>query len=405
MDKIIGDAGLDTSKISCILPCSNMQSSLLNAFEISDKKNYMNSRSIFLGRCIDENVLQYAYSRLIETTSILRLTFHRTGRPSCPFIQVIHKADKNMLYPKVLRSMEIVDETLLSSLVSEFSWTIKKSFGIAVTNEEHCIWSDQINIGSSFHQILFIQDPRGIHFTLIGIHAAFDDWSWNQIFNDFQCLVTDPKYSIYDDKSDFIRVFESVLKREVELTKFEMRTYWNNRIREMSKFPCIKSIRETERKFIRSKSRSEVSKSSVYDLCQKTETSASIVGQICLVKLLKEYLGQGKDITYGVVLSGRSSIPNTQKLKAPLLSTLPISIESSETNYKQLVECLKAQNNMLLELEHTPLSFVKRQLQEKNLKALFDVLFAYQLIVDENHSSLAPENILSVSSSNVYSQV
>lgn len=250
-------------------------------------------------------------------------------------------------------------------------------------------------------RLYFIYLPQDQHrFIFTFHHLLIDGWCSSILFDElshiYKRLVENKAPKLFQ-KKPFKTFIEWVLNNNNEIAKDFFMTYLKNaNVTNLSKivnkqkditYQHYKEFENHKYAF----SEEETKRFSEFARAQKITLSSLF--QVAWYKTL-QYLSQQDDITFGVVLSGRSApINGLEDMIGLFINTLPLRIKSDETiSVKKLLQDVSEKSHQLQKLSHIPLFEILKWIGQTGKNKLFDTIMVF-----ENHynnpSSQNPESL------------
>ena len=348
------DAPLDInpSSITSVRPCLPLQEGLV-ARSINIKGSYVNHILLQLDSSVDRSKLKNAWSAATREHEILRTSFAPMGDG---IVQLIHSSDSYELpwteeqfdsLREAVNGLRMQRGELAHEIVNELSTvpplrlllaklTASQTPLVLLVSIHHALYD-----GESFSMLLsdIASHYEGRHVPARGSPAAFIEYAysqnmekarqfWSDILNG--CKPTIFKRGLRDD-GDSKRIVSRKLSNE--LSRFQ-------------------------------------------DQAARLRTTVPSLMQAIFALTLADTVDSG-DITYGVVLSGRTvSVPDADSVLLPCITTIPARLNTANlATVNEVVKIAHQSAARSTEFQHTPL----RRIQSwKKLEVpLFDCLFSY----------------------------
>ncbi|KKY29231.1 putative nonribosomal siderophore peptide synthase [Phaeomoniella chlamydospora] len=326
-------SGIHQEYIQCVRPCTKSQNGML-AHSINSKgQTYINS--IEYDTDLPPETTMYAWQRMIEMHEMLRAGFVQLDDRQYPFAMVIY-------YPQHF-SVPIVDD-----INEEVKSRVAQSLHIGA-------WKIAIN-GKRVHVC--------IH------HALYDAQSLATLLKSLDDISVghDVQY-----QTSLEPLLSSMLLADKNAE--HSRSFWQSHSSDIqsSKFPSLHTHTCQTRCFDMIRLQSTRRMKDLETQCQSLGVTLQVVGQAAWATILSAYLGES-NVTFGVVLSTRSTEDSADQVLFPCVNTLPVFTNVSDI--KSLLESLSKHNVELFRWPTTPLSSIQRWVNIS--EALFDTVFVYQ---------------------------
>ncbi|ODQ55921.1 hypothetical protein SAICODRAFT_153898 [Saitoella complicata NRRL Y-17804] len=342
--------------VESIYPCTPLQEGIIAEARQSDNGLYFNHFILRLEGLVDTNKLHKALEVLIQSNAMLRTCFCDTEEG---FAQVcLRWQNSNVkLWKEVILKDESVNE-VAEGLAKQFARDNKSlerpAFGIYL-------------VGKDGQKCL----------CLVLFHALYDGWSLPLLLDDLQRLY----HGIQLPQRP---PFEGVVPHILAADEAKAKDHWRkalNGMRCMS-FP-VQHSDSSDTDAGRSDFAVEViSDCSVQDVeiaakSKLSSTPQALLQAACSL-LLTGYLG--KDVSYGVVVSGRNiMVEGIENVVGPVFNTIPFAMHISEdASAKEIVKYVQTASAAASPFHHTPLRLIRKWLGVPREFPLFDFLFVYQ---------------------------
>ena len=336
------------STVEAILPCTSTQSGILAEFLRSDGCFYFNSLTLRLKGINDINCLKEAWVQVVARHEMLRTGFVGIENTEHPFAMIIYQTNIHQLPWK--ENGECDDDS-----------------GSDV---------DGKRILKSLHQppwcLTYCKHGGKCLLKISILHALYDAQSLDLILADMAALYgghdLPPAGQIRPTLSSIISQslvlneesasFFTNLGKSLQPTRFpNLRTH-NNELHGVSIVAqsCTKSQQELRQG------------------CRQAGMSLQTAVQCAWARVLAAYTGD-PDITFGVILSSRTSEERMDLVAFPTMNTLPMPLHVSE-DAGDLVEQAAKLNAALVKRQFAPLTQIKKWLNVKG--SLFDTIVVLQ---------------------------
>jgi len=343
-DEILSKIKASADEIQSINPCTPVQCGMLAQTVHSGGKEYVNSFSMELVDGISLDKLRAAWEFVVKKCDILRTGFVGIEDSKYPFAMVTYREENaNLPWIGLGDSDMSAADSMTSSQLEENPWRLE------VLQKDLKSY-----IRFTAHHALY--DAQSLEFILSDVEAAY-----------IQGII--PTYK------PFVSVLGAILTSN-EGDEEKSKSFWKdeNKIF-INRFPDLTPLRETSTRNIARTISSTLSLARIEELCMKQDVSLQAAGQAAWARLLSAYIGE-PSVTFGVTLSGRSIVDDSNQVAFPTIVTLPVSCDVVGTN-GELLERTMRSNAKLHQHQFTPLTSIQRWTGHPEGK-LFDTLFAYQ---------------------------
>ncbi|TWU74930.1 nrps [Metarhizium rileyi] len=358
LQSYVQSQGLDMNNIEVVLPSTALQESMIAGMIQSGFQWYFNHDIMKLERAISLTKLRDAWSKVIESSPILRTAFYEVdnGDLDMTYCQVVHKQHTA---PIVIR--ELPDAFSLQSLVKTATET-------AIRGEAR----------NSLIQV-FLATSLGQNYMILSIaHALYDGWSLALLYDDlaraYQSELKPRKYSE-------ILMSQTLLYRSSDDDGF-WETYLANATPTLFK-SGTSSTPSAFSSIIRSEHLSSPSLAEINSFCKKTSISLQSLCMACWAAVTGHFT-QSLDTVFGVVLSGRD-FEGADELVFPCMNTVAVR-SILHANVHSFLKYMEANLADLRDHQEFPLR--KAQAAAKlGGKELFNSLFIVQKSPNSDSSS------------------
>ncbi|OHE90678.1 amino acid adenylation domain-containing protein [Colletotrichum orchidophilum] len=336
-----------------ILPCSPLQSAMLNDFIKSEGKDYLNYMSFALNKDISLDRVQNAWSALFNHHDILRIGFLPTHHRDASFAMVQN--------PATSCHLSLTTHDNASDYFGVSKWKLDTAHNI-LNSMQKPPWALALESGAS-----------GVTMHVIMHHALYDAYSLQLLLRDLSShLSGEPMFqhpSIEKGLSQILQASHDISQAEA---------FWKQRAPQVvvNRFPTLTPLTERSPELLVQSRFSSLDFSQLADSARMVGVSIQAVLQATWTRILSAYLGE-EDVVFGVVLSGRMS-DETKNAVFPCIATVPVIAHNRSLN-SELVQQMFDYNNQLLKHQNAPLAQVQRWMGYPNTRA-FDTLLVYQRI-------------------------
>ncbi|KAJ3938277.1 uncharacterized protein N0V96_011522 [Colletotrichum fioriniae] len=334
-----------------ILPCSPLQSAMMNDFIQSEGKDYLNYMSFALSEDISFDLLQKAWAVLLDHHEILR-----TG-----FISIQHR-DASFAMVQIPGTRCHLRLTVHNSASEPFSvtkWKLDTAHEI-LSSMPQPPWALALESATS-----------GITMHLIMHHALYDAYSLQLLLRDLSSYISGkPMFQHASIENGLSKILQASLDAS------QAETFWKQKAAQVvvNRFPTLTPLTEKSPELMVVKRFSSMDFSQLSGNVKRVGVSIQGVLQATWTRILSAYLGE-EDVVFGIVLSGRMS-DETKNIVLPCITTLPVIAHNSSSN-SELVQQMLDYSNQLLKHQNAPLAQVQRWLGYPNTR-VFDTLLVYQ---------------------------
>ncbi|KAK1468286.1 amino acid adenylation domain-containing protein [Colletotrichum melonis] len=334
-----------------ILPCSPLQSAMLNDFIQSEGKDYLNYMSFALNEDISVDLLQKAWTALLDHHEILRTGFISTQHRDASFAMV--------QIPSTRCHLRLTVYNNAPESFSVTKWKLDTAHEI-LSSMEQPPWALALESATS-----------GVTMHLIIHHALYDAYSLQLLLRDLSSYISGrpmvQHLSIENGLSEIL---------QASLDTSEAETFWKQKTAQVvvNRFPTLTPLTEKSPESMVVKRFSSVDFTQLSANAKRLGVSIQGVLQATWTRILSAYLGE-EDVVFGIVLSGRLS-DETKNIVLPCITTLPVIAHNRSSN-SELVQQMLDYNNQLLKHQNAPLAQVQRWLGYPDTR-VFDTLLVYQ---------------------------
>ena len=336
------------STVEAIFPCTSTQSGILAEFIHSEGRLYFNSMTIKLTEIGDVNRVKEAWEHVALRHVILRTGFVEIGNADHPFAMVIYRPGIHQLpWTETVRGdnfpgREIGGRRILESL-HQPPWRL--------------VYSKQGNDCLLKMSILHaLYDAQSLGIILADMAAVYNGQELpppEDIRPTLSSILSQSVVQSQESKSFF-----TSLGKSLGPTTFPNFKICTNELHGVSveAQPCTKSQ---------------------YDLRQgarQAGISLQTAIQCAWARLLAAYTGH-PDVTFGVILSSRTSEKREDFVAFPTVNTLPMPLHVTE-DARVLMEQVVKLNSALMQRQFVPLTEIKKWLGMK--KSFFDTVVVLQ---------------------------
>lgn len=340
------------SCVESVRPCTPVQNGMLAVFINSGGHDYFNHIVVQSSSPLNMDSLKQTWQTVTDRNEILRTGFYHVRDETSPFAMITYKSGTFAL-PWYERAPSITDGAVSKN---------ERPNGIGTPEQLYQpAWYLTVQSQNTHTTVQFS-----------ALHALYDAQSLNLMFKEVSTLYHGKCLSEPIPVSPVLgSIITATAGRDDGLEKS-----WEELCKNMpaTKFPDLNPIR-TDTKETHTLTR-VCSKSLLAILTGCTEAGITLqaAGQAAWARLLASYVGEA-EVTYGVVLSGRSISTEAQNVIFPCLTTVPSRYRVEGEN-RELVQRIMKLNAFLMKGQHVPLTKLQRMASSD--AALFDTLFVYQ---------------------------
>lgn len=344
-----------------ILPCSPLQSAMLNDFIQSGGRDYLNYMSFALDSGITLDQLQAAWRVLFSHHEMLRTGFLPTQHRDASFAMAEY-SEAGLHLPLVT-----FDGASESFNVKKWKLDIAHRVLHSLQNPP---WALALECGEST-----------VNMHLIMHHALYDAHSLQLILRDLSLCLAGQKPVVHPPVE---KAISRVLQSPSDISGTER--FWKEKSTEavVNRFPILTPLSEQSPVLATRTALSTTSFSNLTSRAKEAGVSVQILLEAAWTRVLSAYLGE-EYVVFGVVLSGRIH-DETKDAVFPCINTVPVVAHNKSSN-SELLQQMLAYHNQILKHQNAPLSQVQRWLGYPNTR-VFDTLLVYQRMPDDNAALL-----------------
>jgi aryl carrier-like protein len=356
---ICDELSLSSEDIDSVLPCTPLQMGIVAQF-IHSQSMYVNYITYEMDSTWSAQSLEAAWKEVRKAHIMLRTGFVSLQDPHVSFAMVSYSADKCDMPIQLLRQNHLSD------------------FDIGQWRRESA---------ANFHEklslppwtVLIVDDGSRVHMHIAMLHALYDAHSLNIVLED---LVTARTPIEHFTPTPIHPTLGYILNSSVVLSRSgngieERMQYWKETFSNISinRFPNLNPLQtSTGTTEVQSRKGSKTVKE-LEKLCQKADISLQAAGQAAWAQILSSLIGE-RNITFGVVLSGRDTVAGSERAMFPCLTTVPVVVDVPQQN-RDLLDSMMKYNSSIRRHQFTPTRDIQRW-AERPGEALFDTIFALQ---------------------------
>ncbi|PGH14806.1 hypothetical protein AJ79_02822 [Helicocarpus griseus UAMH5409] len=339
--------------IESIRPCTPVQSGVLALFNHSEGDLYFNHLTLKSTIPLNPKTVRRAWIMLQETHEIFRAGFIQVNDTESPFAMVTYGTG-----------------TFELPWSEEADLTIKK--GRRLDRERM-----SKDVLSKLHQppwrISLQQRQSHVLLQFSALHSLYDAQSLNLLLSDLTRLL---KGEALSTSIPILPVQDSIISASIRASKDpECETFWREfgKDARVSKFPDMSPIHQKKEVHVLVKPCSKTLQI-LEEGCREAGVTLQAAGQAAWARILASYTGESK-VTFGLVLSGRSTIEGVQQAAFPCLTTVPSSYNIEGSN-RDLLQRIMKLDASLVKYQFTPLPKIYQWIESGS--SLFDTIFVFQ---------------------------
>jgi hypothetical protein len=342
---VANQLGISESVVDSIRPCTPTQAGILAMFINSQGDLYFNTLTLKLSPLIDIPRLRASWDDIVERNEILRTGFCHVKDDKCAFAMITYSR---------------------GALPVPWKGTLQPGDGASARK----------HILSRLHQPPWLISLEQLDSYAVlrfsGLHALYDAISLDLLFSE---LSNSYMGNVLPEVTPIGPVLGSMLSKYLQ-EDADRDHFWKNMTERIqpTKFPNLNPVRATDQKVVVLVEPCSKSLPVLLEGCRDTGITLQAAGQASWARLLASYTGE-RNVTFGVVLSGRSMPAEAQTAVFPCLTTLPSYYDIDGFN-KDLLGRIMGLNSQLLKHSFTPLSRIQRLAGLDT--GLFDTLFLLQ---------------------------
>ncbi|KAK8170688.1 hypothetical protein BC567DRAFT_164251 [Phyllosticta citribraziliensis] len=357
---ICQELGIPSDQVVSVKPCTPLQSGMVSKFLQSKGKMYFNYMEYQFPN-MDAVTLEQAWQKLLKKHEILRSGFVHINDSQHPFA---------MLTWECAAAGVPVSKTEINESSSQRVAEWRKQSRRQVLSILH----------QGAFRVLLVNLPDGVSMHLAMLHSLYDAQSLRILLDDLEKIAagTDPTASPVEP------ILSTMLRSSAD-DSAERKEFWEEKSKDIfvNPFPIMTPlrVREGETKVL-----SKISARRLGQLeagCREAGISMQAAGQGAWARLLCAYTGE-EAATFGVVFSGRTQ-DDAEAAAFPCITTVPLPARNHATNRVLLTDMMEF-NSAVRKYQFTPLTKIQRWTGHPD-EALFDTIFAYQKLSDENTTS------------------
>lgn len=333
-----------------LLPCTPMQTAMLNSFEQSMGRNYLNGISYLARNGLTGTCLFQAWETLVTQRTILRTGFHKVQHHDTAYAMI--------QWSEVPNDMISLRSHMIESEIDQWKSAMSNEISTKLYLPAWKVLLNETSAGTEMHLL--------VH------HALYDAESLRSLLQDLDVLCQgDQLLPSPGIESGLSRLMMDSL-RESEAAK----SFWESQCNSIvvNQFPTMTPLREQSREILTGELQLSQSSQSLQNLASELGVTMQAAIQAAWTRVLSSYLGE-THVSFGVTLSSRTA-EDTQGCPLPCLITVPVIGIIHDTNI-ELLKYMMDFNVEMYDHQNAPLSKIQRWLGHP-ANAVFDTLLAYQ---------------------------
>jgi amino acid adenylation domain-containing protein len=334
--------------VEAIYPCTSTQSGILAEFIHSDGRFYFNTLTLRLIGIVEINRLKEAWVHVVARHEILRTGFVEIENADHPFAMITYRPSIHQLPWKESARLDDapgsdVDGKIILQSLHQPPWYLLYS-----KQGDNCLLKLSI-----LHALYDAQSLDLILADVVTLYNGNDLPPLKRIHTALSSILS--QSLIQDQESES---FFTTLGKSLQTTRFPDLRIYNNELHGVSVVAqsCNKSQHELRQG------------------CKQAGMSLQTAIHCAWAQLLAAYTGD-PDVTFGIVLSGRTSGERKDSVAFPTMNTLPMPLHVSK-DAGDLVGQASKLNAALLQRQFVPLTKIKKWLNVK--ESLFDTIVVLQ---------------------------
>ncbi|OAA69673.1 nonribosomal siderophore peptide synthase [Cordyceps fumosorosea ARSEF 2679] len=285
--------GLDMTEVDDILPTTPLQDAMVSGMVESDFSWYFNHEILQVAPGIDVSKLQAAWSRLFETTPILRTGFVELVDPkaSAVYAQVVYKSSPLIISDVTITSVDELQTIQEQSKTSAIQSAAKKNLARVV----------RVSLGESIFFVLSIS------------HALYDGWSLGLLHQDLRALYYDEPVSRPSPDQFLFKSCTSIAS--------EAQGFWSNYL-EGARPTIVPPAEPDSSSVVKVEADSSIKLGEIGQFCREQKISLQSLCQACWAVILARKT-RSLDVIFGSILSGRD-FEGAEDLLFPTMNTVAV---------------------------------------------------------------------------------
>lgn len=340
------------SAVESLRPCTPVQAGMVAMFCHSGGDMYFNHMVLKIPSPVRLSSLKDAWTAVSEQHEMLRTGFTQIQDEKSPFGMITYRKGTFELPWSEIPST-IGNTNLLSQERDRLSKEV-------LTHMHRPPW-----------HLTFQNCESYIALQFSALHAIFDAQALELILSDVSHAY---RGEVTRDPIPVASVLDPILSSGLGETD-ELEKFWGNLGKEfqVTKFPDLSPVHTQKRFEVLAKSCS-MPANSIDEGCRGSGITLTAAGQLSWARILAAYTG-ARDVTYGLVLSGRNISEEAQNVVFPCLTTVPAPCKVEGSNSEALKRIMAA-NVSLAKHQFTSLSKIHRWSDSD--RGLFDTIFVHQ---------------------------
>jgi aryl carrier-like protein len=341
--------GLEIDLVESVRPCTPFQGGVISQF-LQSGNLYVNHVTYEMGSSWTPETLSRAWLAVSKSHAMLRTGFIPLDNATIPFAMVTYPHSDSITQVEVYHTMTNVQ-----------NWRKERT---AQFHEDFQRPPWAVLIAEVEGQLL-------MHLTIF--HGLFDAHSLALIMRDLD-----------SDNSRLLNIASIdpligglMAESEGDGVDITARSqYWKDVLGTavVNKFPSLTPLVSTDGSMSVCLKTCSESLKELEAKCGKIGITLQAAGQAAWARLLSVYIGEPA-VTFGVVLSGRDTVADAEKVAFPCITTVPIPAVDSSDNWKLLTSMMQL-NSEIRKHQFTPMKDIQRWTNHR--QPLFDTVFAFQ---------------------------
>ncbi|KAK9351537.1 hypothetical protein V1523DRAFT_427948 [Lipomyces doorenjongii] len=344
-DQACCELDLNSEDIEYIIPCTPLQEGMIaRALSSENDVLYFNKFFFELYEEVDTSRLQQCWNAVVQQNQALRVSFFQT---EIGVVQVILK-DWTPVWLDYTNAIGDYRQ-LATNLLNEHWKRVKLSrppliFSVMSTGES---------------RLLFM----GL------FHALYDGTSMQTILDDVAKLYF---YIGLPTRPSFV---EAIYRIQSSVDMVAAKKFWTEKLSFIELKQSPKLHKSAAASALHSLCSLPYSK--IQEGARNLRCTPQVLMQTAFAISLSRL--QGTELSFGLVVSGRSFQDDLDNVAGPLFNTLPVALDlSAFRSYRDIVCCLQQYSAQMMEYMHTPLRMIRKWLNISADTNLFNALFVFQ---------------------------
>ncbi|RPA83004.1 hypothetical protein BJ508DRAFT_77443 [Ascobolus immersus RN42] len=368
-DEVLRELGASAADLDGVYPCTPAQEGMLSQFVHSDGKLYFNHMAFKLPRGTSIDKLKSSWEAVADLEPILRSSFAEIDSQDHSFAMAVWKPKKQIINWDVVAVEGTVDKT-----IEKYQQVTAEKAKNAATKP---MW-----------YLTLIKATRPV-LMFSAHHAIFDAHAFSIILQKVADIYLGRNVS---GSAGFNELLDVISRQAYDpIVLVEEKDFWTQHLSgsTVAKFPMMTPTRITATTNHVVEHVCEVPITDIEAGARNIGVPLAAVAQAAWARVLGAYMGEPQ-VTYGLVLSGRTGISNAENTVFPCITTLPALSALVGTNL-DLAKSVQTYNTKLLKFQHTPLKSIQRWFDHPET-SFFDSIFVYQK-QGEKRSSLWEDTV------------